>query len=282
MRAGGREWLVVSSAAFGLMIGACLDGGDKNNDMGYSPVDAGVTGGGTTGGGTTGGGTTGGGTTGGGTTGGGTTGGGTTGGGTTGGGTTGGGTTGGGTTGGGTTGGGTTGGGTTGGGAWMAPVPSKVAGTGSACLSTAAAANGKCGSYYCGVDMATLTPEINPAGACGADTAYACTAELTAIVTKCTVDKVLELAIPVLTEDWPTVEATLKSCLKMNPSVMSHNVPDACLNCFSTAAMCCVKDADCRGVCTGLEMSSAECDAAQKAAGCIEPVFGCAGLPRPF
>jgi hypothetical protein len=233
------------------------------------------------------GGTTGGspvtGTAGGGTTGGGTTGGGTTGGGTTGGGTTGGGTTGGGTTGGGTTGGGTTGGGTTGGGAWMAPNPSKVKGTAGMCLSTQAAAGGKCGSYYCNIAQATLMPEIDPSKPCGHDSAgatgmdvydYACEASLATVVTMCATKHALDADAP----------AATKKCVKETPSVSSKKVGDTCIDCFVSAADCCKANATCLSTClsVGVLTTQKQCDDEQKKAKCLDPLWSCAGLPSPF
>ncbi len=280
MRAGGREWLAVTTATFGLWVGACLDSGGGNNDNTVPAYDAGTMGGladgGTMGGSPTGG-TMGGSPTGG-TTGGSPTGG--TMGGLADGGTMGGSPTGG-TTGGSPT-GGTTGGsdagmpGGTDAGPWMPPAQSLVKGTGGACLSTGAQMGDKCGSYYCGVSQATLTPELNPGKPCGDNPGYACKAELTAIVTEAAKmysgDAVL---------DPEGFKSKVKAFVKMNPGVMANNVRDTCIDCFVGAAICCAGDLlACGLICT--TGTQAECDAAQKAKGCITQVFECGGLPDPF
>ncbi len=168
---------------------------------------------------------------------------------------------------------------------WVMPNPSKVKGTAGMCTSTTKAANGKCGSYYCNVDKATLTPEINPAKPCGHDDKnvtnqavydYVCEASLPDVVTKCagmfTADAVLNPA---------GFKTKTNDCVKMDPSVTGKGVTQQCLDCFAEVAFCCAADTlGCALTCSG--GASKECDDAQKAAGCVNPLFVCAGLPNPL
>jgi hypothetical protein len=153
----------------------------------------------------------------------------------------------------------------------MPPAMSKVKGTGNSCLSVGTPANGKCGSYYCGVDMNTLAPEINPNMPCGGDPAFACEGSLTKIVTDC--------AVAHATDTDSDVQVT--ACVKANSAVMTHNVKDTCIQCFTDAAKCCQADFNCLTTCL-VSGGTKTCDDAQKAANCIKPNFACSGLPDPL
>ena len=265
MRAGGREWLVVSSAALGLMIGACLDSGDTDNDRGYSAVDGGLPGG-PTGGATTGGATTGGATTGGATTGGATTGGATTGGATTGGATTGGATTGGATTGGATTGGATTGGGAMPGGG----APVNFAGKATGCLSYTMPMGDKCSGFYCNVTVPDIMSHFPLTGKCTAfSAAQICTGALPTHTGECAQEQ---------SGASEGNRATMLSCIKGKGDYAAAT--DDCLNCFVNAAICasdnCLLDCLINGT------ASEPCETCRNANNCNKPVPACAGLPNPF
>lgn len=166
-------------------------------------------------------------------------------------------------------------------GPWRPPDVSKVKGTGNTCLSTPLASGGKCGSYYCGIDHATLAPELNPSKPCGVDAAYVCKGELTGITTQCSKDVQGPHTTDVLLGITDAYRVDIFNCIKQTPSVAMAKVQDACINCFVDATICCVNDV----VGCGLPCSAgtvAECDQAQKQIGCIDKAFSCGGLPNPF
>jgi hypothetical protein len=155
----------------------------------------------------------------------------------------------------------------------IAPNPALVAGTGTSCASYATPANGKCGSYYCNVDLPTLTMAIDPATACGKDPEFTCNGNLVIAVGTCARQVKSENLLDSNDALRPKVEA----CVYEDP-VIKQKVAPECLGCFIGAAIC--AGDNCLTQC--LAGDSPGCDACRKQANCEAPVFTCGGLPTPF
>ena len=155
----------------------------------------------------------------------------------------------------------------------VAIAPLGVAGTGKECASYATPENGMCGSYYCGVNLETLTKEIDPTQICGDDPDFTCKGSLVTSVGDCARKVKSENISQSNDELRPKVEA----CAYEDPEIKERVSPD-CLACFITAAIC--AGDNCLIQC--LVGDSPLCDSCREANNCDAQVFQCGGLPSPF
>jgi hypothetical protein len=154
-----------------------------------------------------------------------------------------------------------------------APNPALVAGTGKNCASYAMPSNGKCGTYYCGVDQATLTMAIDPMAVCGGDPDFTCNGNLVTSVGSCA--RMVKSANIAASND--TLRPLVQDCVYKDATIKAK-VPPACLSCFVNAAVC--AGDNCLLQC--LSGDSPACDNCRKQNNCEQPVFSCGGLPSPF
>jgi hypothetical protein len=157
--------------------------------------------------------------------------------------------------------------------ATTAPNPALVAGTGTMCASYATPANGKCGTYYCGVDLATLSMALDPSTMCGTDPDFTCNGNLVPAVGTCA----RRVKSENLFDSNDALRPKVEACV-YEDAVIKEKVPAACLNCFINAAIC--AGDNCLTQC--LAGDSPGCDNCRKQNNCEAPVFSCAGLPSPF
>jgi hypothetical protein len=154
-----------------------------------------------------------------------------------------------------------------------APNPALVAGTGTKCASYATPANGKCGTYYCGVDLATLSMALDPSTMCGKDADFTCNGNLVPAVGTCA----RRVKSENLFDSNDALRPKVEACV-YEDAVIKEKVPNACLACFINAAIC--AGDNCLTQC--LAGDSPGCDSCRKQNNCEAPVFSCAGLPSPF
>jgi hypothetical protein len=146
-------------------------------------------------------------------------------------------------------------------------------GTGTNCSSYGAPMDGKCGGYFCGVDLATLQKAVDPMGLCGGDLDLLCQNAVVTAVGNCARQKKAQMPNATNDELRPMVEA----CVFENADIKAKTSPE-CLACTITAAEC--AGDMCLLQC--LAGDSAQCDACRKSSNCDQPVFSCGGLPSPF
>jgi len=150
-----------------------------------------------------------------------------------------------------------------------------IAGTGTAasCTSYTAPTGQKCGSYYCGVDLAMLTAATVPGGKCGNDLAYVCEASLPLVVGACArkIKSMNPLSSP------KDLRPQVRACAYEDAEV-KEKVSDDCLGCYLDSAECAGEKClvDC------LAGDSPGCDACRLKNNCTKPVFACNGLPDPL
>ena len=154
-----------------------------------------------------------------------------------------------------------------------APNPALVAGTGTNCASYATPANGMCGTYYCNVDLPTLTMAIDPTTVCGKDPEFTCNGNLVIAVGTCA----RQVKSENLLDSNDALRPKVESCV-YEDAVIKQKVAPECLSCFITAAIC--AGDNCLTQC--LAGDSPGCDACRKQSNCEAPVFSCGGLPTPF
>jgi hypothetical protein len=153
------------------------------------------------------------------------------------------------------------------------PDASLVTGTGSMCSSYVMPENGKCGGYFCGVDLATLQEAVDPMAKCGGDADILCrNAVITAVGHCARQEKGKNPAAP-NEQLTPLVEACVFQDAELKEKVTSD-----CLACTITAAECAADN--CLGEC--LAGDSAVCDSCRKMNNCDQPVFECGGIPSPL
>lgn len=148
-----------------------------------------------------------------------------------------------------------------------------IAGTGTSCLLLANSTGGRCGSFYCGVTPSQFSAAFDAASVCGSAPSLMCAGSVYAVTTKC--------APMFATEATAQARADILACVKSDPAVASSNASDACVGCFVDVWSCCQADINCLTSCL-LNAGKKQCDDAQKAAGCISPLFTCGGLPNPL
>ena len=154
-----------------------------------------------------------------------------------------------------------------------APNPALVAGTGTSCASYATPMNGKCGSYYCNVDLPTLTMAIDPMTVCGKDPEFTCNGNLVIAVGTCA----RQVKSENLLDSNDALKPKVEACV-YEDAVIKQKVAPECLSCFIGAAIC--AGDNCLTQC--LAGDSPGCDACRKQNNCEAPVFSCGGLPTPF
>lgn len=154
-----------------------------------------------------------------------------------------------------------------------APDPSLIKGTGTSCSSYGAPMNGKCGGYFCGVDMATLAKAVDPAAKCGGGIELLCQNAVVTAVGMCA--RQIKAANLGATNE--QIRPMVEQCVFENAEIKAKT-SSACLACTITAAEC--AGDNCLIQC--LAGDSAQCDACRKTNNCDQPVFACGGLPTPF
>jgi hypothetical protein len=149
-----------------------------------------------------------------------------------------------------------------------------VAGTGTSCVSTAAATSATCGGYYCGVSRSTFAAAVDPSSVCGTDLPLVCNGTLSGVASSCTNTHALD-ADP---------ETAIRKCVKETPSVQSSRATDACIACFVGVESCCTRNSNCLSTClsVGVLTTQAQCDGEKQRAGCVNPLWSCSGLPNPL
>jgi len=171
--------------------------------------------------------------------------------------------------------------------------PSLVAGTvgegDDRCASYSTHSDEQCGSYYCNVDLDTLTSAMDPAGECSSDAAFVCDAILVETVAGCTRDSIVQVGAhaSLRTEE---SEANLRAAVQECVDEELGALPETCLTCFIDAAVCTVEQ--CLQYCATED--NPECDRCRQGLpqegeedpgdlrACDIEVFDCAGLPSPF
>lgn len=154
-----------------------------------------------------------------------------------------------------------------------APDPTLVNGTGTMCSSYGAPMNGKCGGYFCGVDMATLEKAVDPMAKCGGAIDLLCSNAVVTAVGMCA--RQVKGQMPTATNDM--LRPMVQDCVFQNADIKARVTPD-CLACTITAAEC--AGDMCLAEC--LAGDNAQCDACRKMNNCEQPVFECGGIPSPF
>lgn len=154
-----------------------------------------------------------------------------------------------------------------------APDPTLVMGTGVNCSSYGAPANGKCGGYFCGVDLATLQKAVDPMAKCGSDIDLLCRNAVITAVGNCA--RQVKSQMPFASND--ELRPMIESCVFQDAEIKANTTPE-CLACTITAAQC--AGDMCLAEC--LAGDSAQCDTCRKMNNCDQPVFACGGLPSPL
>jgi hypothetical protein len=142
------------------------------------------------------------------------------------------------------------------------------------CFTGTAASGGKCGGNYCGVTQTRLAAALSSSAVCNLPAASACSGALAMAATTCagmyTADAVFDSA---------KYRMETTACLKAAPA--GQGVSEACIGCFAEVEFCCARDTlGCALDCSS--GASVQCDAAKQKAGCLTPLYPCAGLPSPF
>jgi hypothetical protein len=151
--------------------------------------------------------------------------------------------------------------------------PSLVTGTGAMCSSYGAPTNGKCGGYFCGVDMATLEKAVDPTAKCGAAIGLLCSNAVVTAVGMCA--RTVKSSMPTASNEM--LRPMVQDCVFQNADLKARVTPE-CLACTITAAEC--AGDKCLPEC--LAGDSAQCDSCRKMNNCEQPVFECGGIPSPF
>lgn len=162
-----------------------------------------------------------------------------------------------------------------------APMPELVAGTASAagCLSYTEPANGMCGSYFCGVDEATLAKALDPNTVCGENmgntggSAFVCEGRLVSVVGACA--RTVKAANFLLTNE--QLRPLVQDCVYEDAEI-KMKVTEQCLSCFIDVADC--AGTNCLVEC--LAGDSEACDQCRMNNNCEQPLFPCGGFPNPL
>jgi hypothetical protein len=134
-------------------------------------------------------------------------------------------------------------------------------------------ANGKCGGYFCGVDLETLEKAVDPMAKCGGDVDLLCRNSVITAVGTCA--RQVKSQMPAATNE--VLRPMVEACVFQDAEI-KENVTSDCLGCTITAAECAA--ANCLGEC--LAGDSAICDSCRKMNDCDQPMFACGGIPSPL
>lgn len=153
------------------------------------------------------------------------------------------------------------------------PNPALVAGTGTSCASYTMPAGGKCGSYFCGVDLPTLTMASDPTAVCGNHPELTCDGTLVVAVGTCA----RQVKSENLLDGNDALRPKIQACVFEDATIMQKVAPE-CVACYVSAAIC--AGDNCLTQC--LAGDSPGCDTCRKQNSCEAPLFECGGLPSPF
>ncbi|MET0283610.1 MAG: hypothetical protein ABW352_04050 [Polyangiales bacterium] len=158
------------------------------------------------------------------------------------------------------------------------PMQSEIAGSALAakCSTYGKRTEQMCAGVFCGVTLAQIEAELDPAATCAVTAEQICAGKMPTTTALCA-RQIKSDPFNALDSD-AMLRTKIRDCIYTTEPSIKENASPKCTDCFLDAALC--SSTHCVAQC--LTGDSAECDKCRDANDCTQPVFGCAGVPNPF